>query len=171
MEALLVVLRAALEHGWRVGVLIACFGAGLLFLAHYQVIASSWKETAALVTLCGLSIIAASIVNGIVGAVLRSHTERNDRRAEQAAIEAEGEDIFWNLQALSHAEADFLVGVLRGPLRRFQVHIASPAYGLIAKRILRAVDPLSNGVICEVHPEILRRKDEFLPALERAIGR
>jgi hypothetical protein len=117
--------------------------------------------------------VAASLAAGAAGLGSRLWRHFQDRRTEAKAIEDDNKNVLLNLQTLDPDEVISLLEALSRPQQqRFGVENYTPAFGLVGKGVLRVVRQTSSrSFICELHPAIVRDREQILQAINRHVGR
>ncbi|MBX9778469.1 MAG: hypothetical protein K2Y71_29195 [Xanthobacteraceae bacterium] len=165
MEALLGLLRLALDNGWRLALLIVAF-CGLALAAPKVGLAlpAQVGEWAGAGLIFGIAVLVASMVTRAFGAAA-TRWRRTGREMDEAA------DVFANLSTLSPDELQAFVEMLESRAPRFEVHIMSVAYPLLRKGILRAVRQVAGvNWLCEFHPAIAHCRDSLLTEAQAALN-
>ena len=151
-----------------VGVILLLFSCGVIFIegrgAPLPEMLVEWSRAGAILGLVLTIVGAISKIGKWVQGFLRRRADRrfDDREAAETAREA-----IENLGTLQPDEADFLYGLLKSGRRRFHVGSLTPAPSLMSKKILVWKSDISwSESICELHPEIEKRRPQLTSLLE-----
>jgi hypothetical protein len=172
MKEWLTIFATLLGRIGTVGVILLLFSAGAICVegrgAPLPTIIIEWSRAGAILGLV-LTIIGAlsklsSLVQGFVRRV-------SDRRSDQRETAESAHEAIANLGTLQADEADYLYQMLKSGNRRFHVGMVTPAPGLLSKKILVwKSDVSASEWICELHPEIEKRRERLTGLLEKSIG-
>jgi hypothetical protein len=172
VESALALLRLALERGWTLGLLFVLFcGAAMTAPRLGFALPGSVTEWSAAGLLFGAAVIVVSLAANSVAAIRRKLGQFAERRADLAEQEARGRQALANVSALSTDQAETFLTVLRSGAARFQVDIVDDRYPLLELGLLNVVHDMGNRLVCELHPAIAARRDEFINHFQETLDR
>jgi hypothetical protein len=166
-------LGTLLGHVGTVGVILLLFFAGVIFVdgrgASLPELLVEWSRAGAIFSAVLTVIGGVSKIGTWLQGLARGLAERSSERREAAEGAA---NAIANLGTLQEDEAEYLYGLLKSGQQRFHVGSVTPAPGLMSKKILVWKGPVGFGEwVCELHPEIEKRRDQLIHFFEGANNR
>jgi hypothetical protein len=171
MKEWLTIFATLLGRIGTVGVILVLFSVGAIYAegrgAHLPTMIVEWSRAGAILG----SVL--TIVGGLskLGNLVQGFVRRmSDRRSDEREIAESAREAIANLGTLQTDEADYLYKMLSSGRRRFHVGTVTPAPGLMSKKILVWKSDVSAFEwICELHPEIEKRRDHLTGLLEKSM--